>query len=103
MQVRLGRSMAVMGAVATIAAASVAFASNPPARAAVVLPPVVVTATVAHKGEPHPEIWAAIHSLEHAKEHLEHAAHDFHGHRVEAIAAIDGALHQLHDCLEYDR
>jgi hypothetical protein len=53
--------------------------------------------------EPHPEIWAAIHSLEHAKEHLEHAAHDFGGHRVEAIGAIDAALRQLHVCLDYDK
>ena len=107
MQVRLGRlvvSMAALGAVATFAAASVAVAANPPVRA-LALPPVVVTATpaVAHKAEPHPEIWAAIHSLEHAKDHLEHAAHDFNGHRVDAIAAIDAALHQLHVCLDYDR
>ncbi len=107
MQVRLGRSvvsMAVVGAVATFAAASVAVASNPPARA-LALPPVVVTATpvVARKAEPHPEIWEAIHSLEHAKDHLQHAAHDFHGHRVDAIGAIDAALHQLHVCLDYDR
>jgi hypothetical protein len=107
MQVRLGRlivSMAALGAVATLASASVAVASNPPARA-LALPPVVVTATpvVARKAEPHPEIWAAIHSLEHAKDHLEHAAHDFNGHRVDAIAAIDAALRQLHVCLDYDR
>jgi hypothetical protein len=108
MQVRFGRSvvsMAIVGAVATLAAASVAVASNPPVRA-LVLPPVVVTATpvAAHKkAEPHPEIWAAIHSLEHAREHLDHAAHDFNGHRVEAIGAIDAALRQLHVCLDYDR
>ena len=106
MQVRFGRSivsMAVVGAAASFAAASVAVASNPPAHA-VMLPPVVVTAPVAtRKAEPHPEIWAAIHSLEHAKEHLEHAAHDFNGHRVDAIGAIDAALRQLHVCLDYDR
>jgi hypothetical protein len=64
----------------------------------VTLAPVVVTAA-----EPHPEIWAAIHSLERAKDHLQHAAHDFGGHKVEAIAAIDGALGQLHTCLDYDK
>ncbi|MGA2421500.1 MAG: hypothetical protein ABSG69_15595 [Candidatus Acidiferrum sp.] len=53
--------------------------------------------------EPHPEIHAAINSLRHAKEHLEHAAHDFGGHRVEAIAAIDHAIEQLDVCLKYDR
>jgi len=53
--------------------------------------------------EPHPEIREAIASLRRAKEHLEHAAHDFGGHRVEAIRAIDESLHQLQDCLKYDK
>lgn len=51
----------------------------------------------------HPEIHDAINSLRHAREHLDHAAHDFGGHRVEAIRAIDEALHQLDFCLKYDR
>lgn len=38
-----------------------------------------------------------------AKEHLEHAAHDFGGHRVEAIKAIDEAIEQLQTCLKYDK
>ena len=103
MQVRFARLVASMAVVGSVAAASAAFGSNPPAHA-LVLPPVVVTATpaAARKAEPHPEIWAAIHSLEHAREHLDHAAHDFHGHRVDALAAIDGALRQLHICLDYD-
>ena len=53
--------------------------------------------------EPHPEIREAIASLHHAKEHLEHAAHDFGGHRVEAIRATDVAIHQLEECLRYDK
>jgi len=53
--------------------------------------------------EPHPEIRDAIASLRNAREHLNHAAHDFGGHRVEAIAAIDNAIHQLQICLKYDR
>src|SRR5579859_4871958 len=53
--------------------------------------------------EPHPEIREAIASLRRAKEHMEHAAHDFGGHRVEAIRATDVAIHQLEDCLKYDR
>jgi len=50
----------------------------------------------------HPEIHAAIDSLRHAREHLEHAAHDYHGHRDAAIHAIDGAIEQLEVCLKYD-
>jgi len=54
-------------------------------------------------GENHPEIRSAMRALEHAKDHLEHAAHDFGGHRVDAIRAIDEAHHQLELCLQYDR
>jgi hypothetical protein len=53
--------------------------------------------------EPHPEINAAIRALERAKLHLQQAAHDFGGHRVEAIRAIDGALEQLKLALQYDK
>jgi hypothetical protein len=53
--------------------------------------------------EAHPEIREAIASLRRAKEHMEHAAHDFGGHRVEAIRATDVALRQLEDCLRYDK
>jgi len=42
-------------------------------------------------------------ALVNAKEHLEHAAHDFGGHRVEAVRAIDQAHHQLEMCLQYDK
>lgn len=53
--------------------------------------------------EEHPQIRAAMRALENAKDHLEHAAHDFGGHRVEAIRAIDEAHHQLEICLQYDK
>jgi hypothetical protein len=59
--------------------------------------------TTATPAEPHPEIREAIAALRHAKEHMEHAAHDFGGHRVEAIRATDVAIHQLEDCLKYDK
>ena len=42
--------------------------------------------------EEHPQIRAALAALRNSKEHLEHAAHDFGGHRVEAIKAIDEAI-----------
>lgn len=53
--------------------------------------------------EPHPEIREAIAALRRAKDHLEHAAHDFGGHRVEAIKATDEAIRQLQDCLKFDK
>lgn len=102
---RLGFAVAVCGMVAIPAAAARATGTGSPSRnGALTLPPVIVTAPVrASKAEPHPEIWAAIRSLEHAKAHLGAAAHDFGGHRAEAIAAIDAALHQLHVCLDFDK
>jgi hypothetical protein len=50
----------------------------------------------------HPEIRAALHALHNAKEHLRAAAHDYRGHREEAIRAIDEAIHQLEICMEFD-
>jgi hypothetical protein len=53
--------------------------------------------------EPHPEIREALGALRRAKEHMEHAAHDFGGHRVEAIEATNQAIRQLELCLKYDK
>jgi hypothetical protein len=49
----------------------------------------------------HPQIERALEALANAKDHLQHAAHDFGGHRVEAIRAIDEADRQLRICLQY--
>ncbi len=72
-------------------AAAVPAATPQPAAAPAALP------------EPHPEIREAIGALRNARAHLEHAAHDFGGHRVEAIKAIDESIHQLQDCLKFDK
>jgi hypothetical protein len=53
--------------------------------------------------EQHPHIKAAIRELKAARHELETAAHDFGGHRKEAIEAIDNALKQLQEALEYDK
>jgi hypothetical protein len=60
-------------------------------------------ATAANAAEPHPEIREAIAALRRAKGHMEHAAHDFGGHRVEALRATDDAIRQLEECLKYDK
>jgi hypothetical protein len=103
--VRLALAVAVCGLVAAPAVARATGSTASPRDGSLTLPPVIVMATPARasKAEPHPEIWDAIHSLEKAKAHLAAAAHDFGGHRVEAIAAIDAALHQLHVCLDFDK
>lgn len=53
--------------------------------------------------ERHPEIRSAIVALEKAKYHLQHAAHDFGGHREDALKAVDKALEQLKLALQYDK
>ena len=63
--------------------------------------PVTPAATPA--AEPHPEIREALGALRRAKEHMEHAAHDFGGHRVEAIEATNQAIRQLELCLKFDK
>jgi hypothetical protein len=49
----------------------------------------------------HPEIEDALRSLQKAKAHLLAAKHDFQGHRVDAIRAIDEADRQLRICMQY--
>ena len=87
--------LSVAVAVAAAATFVTAASANPTTRPA---PAAAATAL-----EPHPEIRAAISALERAKAHLQHAAHDFGGHRVEAIGAIDRALEQLRLALKFDR
>ena len=53
--------------------------------------------------EPHPHIHGAIMELAEARKELQTAAHDFGGHRVEAIRAIDVALKQLRLAEQYDK
>jgi hypothetical protein len=60
-------------------------------------------ATAADPAERHPQIREALGALRRAKEHMEHAAHDFGGHRVEALRATDEAIRQLEVCLKYDK
>ena len=55
------------------------------------------------KHEKHPHIRAAIRELEGAKKELKEAAHDFGGHREDALRAADNAIEQLRKALEFDR
>lgn len=53
--------------------------------------------------EQHPHIRGAIRELNEAKRELQTAAHDFGGHRVDAIKACDEAIRQLQEALQYDK
>jgi len=47
----------------------------------------------------HPHIRTAIQELREARNELEHAAHDFCGHRVDAMRDTQAALNQLQAAL----
>lgn len=53
--------------------------------------------------EPHPHLRSAVVELQAAREELKTAAHDFGGHRVDAMKAIDAAIRQLRVAQQYDR
>lgn len=55
-----------------------------------------------HK-EGHPEIHAAMDHLREAKNNLEHANHDFGGHRVKAIEHVNQALAECEQALNFDK
>lgn len=61
------------------------------------------TAALAQGRERHPNIRRAIDALRAARIDLERADHDFGGHRVEAMQAIDRAIGQLELALRFDR
>jgi hypothetical protein len=62
-----------------------------------------LTAGVAMAQEKHPEIRNAIAALEKAKNYMQHAAHDFGGHREDALKETDAAIKQLREALKYDK
>ena len=49
----------------------------------------------------HPRIARAIAALRDAREYMEHAPHDFGGHKADAIRACDDAIRQLNFALAY--
>ena len=50
---------------------------------------------------PHPQIHMAMRGLSMAARHLEHAEHDFGGHRAKALALVKQAEGELQQALEY--
>jgi hypothetical protein len=101
--------MSLVAAAASISipalAASSAFASPAPASQVMAVTQATPAKTAASRArrEPHPEIRKAIAALERAKRDLQHASHDFGGHRADALAACDRAIEQLKLALQYDK
>ena len=100
----LGLSALVILALALcLSVTSTPASPNSPAAAAVPAATPQPAAAPAAAPEPHPEIREALQALRGAKQHMEHAAHDFGGHRVEALKATDEAIRQLEVCLKFDK
>jgi len=78
-------------------------ATTPAAPKAPAASPQPAAAPAATPVPPHPEIREALAALRRAKAHMEGAAHDFGGHRVDALKATDEAIRQLEICLKFDR
>jgi hypothetical protein len=51
----------------------------------------------------HPHIRAAVNELREARTELQHAAHDFCGHRADALRDTQVALNQLQEALKCAR
>jgi len=68
----------------------------------VILMMVIMLSPALSARERHPQIRAALTALRDARSHLQETAHDFGGHKAEAIRATDEAIHQLEICLRYD-
>ncbi|HMD40186.1 MAG TPA: hypothetical protein VKH15_12950 [Candidatus Acidoferrum sp.] len=99
------RILIVLALVVLVAA--FAYTSSAPAApnttSAAAVPVPQPNAAAATPAEPHPEIHEALAALRRAREHMDHAAHDFGGHKVEALRATDEAIRQLEICLKFDK
>ncbi len=55
----------------------------------------------AHAANSHRKIHEAISAIKEAHDYLEHAGHNFGGHRAEAMESCNHAIHHLQACLKY--
>jgi hypothetical protein len=53
--------------------------------------------------EHHPDIRTGLRLCKRARDVLQHAAHDFDGHRAAAVQNVDQAIAQLQEALRYDK
>jgi hypothetical protein len=90
-------AMTALAGITTVGTTLLAQDQNPPP------PPATTQPARRERHERHPAIRRAIKELEEAKLYLQHAAHDFGGHRVAAIKECDEAIKQLREALKYDK
>jgi len=86
---------------AILTAGALAFAMSLPAAAQATAPaPTPKLKRVQHH-EDHPDMRAAISHLREAKNSLEHAAHDFGGHRSKALTHVNEALEECEKAMAF--
>jgi len=75
-----------------------AAAAGPKAPAALVAEAPASPAAAPAPVPPHPRVHEAIEAMRNAREHLQHAEGEFHGHRAKAIEHLDAAIHEAEEC-----
>jgi acyl-CoA reductase-like NAD-dependent aldehyde dehydrogenase len=103
MKIKLMIVLGVTALAFTLVLTTIAPAANNSMRNAVPAVSAQLFAAEASPAERHPHIRSALHELREARGELKTAAHDFGGHRDEAVEAVDKAIRQLEECLKYDK
>lgn len=100
---KLGLLALLVTATLLLTLAFPAAATGPKAPSALVAVPAGAAAPVATQ-EPgmHPRIHEAIEAMRNAREHLQRAEGNYHGHREKAIEHLDRAIHEAEIC-EHER
>lgn len=93
----------VTTALAGLSLIATGLAFTQPAQAQAPLPPAPPTARPHRGGERHPEIRRALRNLTQAQNNLQHAAHDFGGHREAALDLVQKAIDQCQQALRDDK
>jgi len=83
----------------TLALTAAATGPKAPA-AAVAAAPASPAAVAPAPMPPHPRVEHAIEAMRSAREHMNHAEGEFHGHRAKAIEHLDAAIHEAEICLQ---
>lgn len=85
----------VLFTLAFSAAAAGPKAAAAPAPAAAATPAPAPTAALP---APHPRVHEALEAMRNARDHMQHAEGEFHGHRAKAIEHLDAAIHEAELC-----
>jgi hypothetical protein len=95
---RIGFLSLVILAMLLLTLAFSAAASPKAAAGAVAAAPASPAAAAPTPMPPHPRVHEAIEAMRNARDHMQHAEGEFHGHRAKAIEHLDAAIHEAEEC-----